>query len=85
MRHPFPGGTGKHRADDEGLGGGPPPPKSIQISATIALMLIGALCSAAIAYASVVKGDSSATALLGTLATASLAALVVLSGGRHSD
>lgn len=77
-------GSGRHR-DEEGLGSGPPPPKSVQVMATISLFLIAGITTFAIAYASIVKGDGSATALLGTLSTAALAALVVLSGGRHSD
>lgn len=79
-------GTGSHRGgDEEGLGSGPAPIKSVQVLSGIALVIIGGFSSAAIAYASIVKGDSSATALLGTLATAALAALVVLASGvRHS-
>lgn len=78
-------GSGKHRADDEGLGSGPPPPKSVQVMATLSLFLIAGVTTFAISWASIVKDDGSATALLGTLATAAIAALVVLSGGRHSE
>lgn len=82
---PFKRGTGTHReGDEEGLGSGPPPPRSVQISATLTLMFVTLGSLVAIAYASIVKGDASATTLLGTLATAALAALVVLSGGGHS-
>lgn len=81
----IPKGRGKHRDDEEGLGAGPPPPRSVQIVATIALVLIGGFAAFSIAYASIVQGDQSATAILGSLATAALAALVVLSSGRHSD
>lgn len=77
-------GTGEHR-DDEGLGSGPPPPKSIQVMATVALILTVGVCLFAIAYSAIVRQDDASVALLGTLATASVASLVILSGGRHGD
>jgi hypothetical protein len=61
------------------------PPQSVQLLATIALILIGGICSAAIAYQSIVKMDDASTTLLGTLATAALGALVVLAGGRSKE
>lgn len=60
-------------------------PRSIRVLATLALVLVACFTVGAIAYASVVQHENSATALLGTLGTASLAALVVLSGGKHED
>lgn len=80
-------GHGRRRAGDNAplASNGGDSPTSVRILATLALVLVAVFTVAAIGYASVIQHDQSATALLGTLGTASLAALVVLSGGRHDD
>lgn len=78
-------GHGSRRAGKNGVmaSDGPGSPTSVRVLATLALVLVSVFTVAAIGYASIVQHDQSATTLLGTLGTASLAALVVLSGGRH--
>lgn len=82
-------GTGRRRAQDEGLGSGPDeaggglvPPTSLRILATVALVGIGGTTVAVTAYASV-KGDGTATTALSTLGTIVVGALVALASGKH--
>lgn len=60
-------------------------PKSIRAIATLALVLVAGGTVGAVAYDSVVNEKENSTVLLGTLATASVGAIVVLASGKHED
>lgn len=87
MRNPFRHGAGRHRAGDvEGLGGPDysPPSKSVQSLAAVALVIIAIATVAVVGWLALVEGDDASTALMGSLATGAMGALIVLAGGRHN-
>lgn len=61
----------------------PSVPPSAQMLAIMALVISAIGTILGVVWSAVVKGNEAAQTLLGTLATASLSALVVLAGGRH--
>lgn len=85
--NPFRRASGRHRAGDaEGLGGPDymPPSKSVQSVAALALVIIALGTVAVVGWMAVVAGSEASTALLGSLATGAMGALIVLAGGRHN-
>lgn len=61
------------------------PEPTVHLMAVMALVIVAIITVAATCYAAVVKGSDVAQTLLGTLATGSMGALIVLAGGRRGD
>lgn len=68
-----------------GNGKPPPAPPTVQMFAVFGLVITMMCTVIGVTYSAVIKGVETAQSLLGTLATASLSACVVLASGRHRD
>lgn len=68
-----------------GNGNGHPEPPPAHLLATAALVLISIVTVATTCYDAVARGSQVAQTLLGTLATGSMGALIVLAGGRPRE
>lgn len=60
-----------------------PVPQTVQSLAVVGLVITALATVLGVVYSAVVKGSQTAQALLGTLATAALSALILLASGRH--
>lgn len=60
----------------------PPVPPTVHLMATAALVMVAIVTVATTCYAAVARSSQVAMTLLGTLATGSMGALIVLAGGR---
>lgn len=69
-------------ANGNGNGNGERPEPTTHLLATASLVMIAIITVATTCYAAVARSSQVAMTLLGTLATGSMGALIVLAGGR---